>query len=906
MPINLQDISSVENVVAKVEKEVKHPPKSHSKMLTGTGGKIGLLNEARNPINNQYVTRKNGVQYLKAYHVTKGIERTIIPVSLMRTSITNIERELPDTAVDVGVQKGKYFIHMVPHDFEVTQKSANKTLGKRISVMYEVHLFELHQTGNGVTLFKDKQECLPNENSYTTEFTPDPVRELKDMVANDTNLDAAAMDDYINNYSLYDGTCEVLDYTYDTILTYLEHVIIKYKTTLKQILVAMEHFQFPIETYSDLYTIMQKHMTQSEIDSVKECNTNLMTVAALQELKAQKANLMRFPAKPLNPNMPHKYSPLQEAAILDNEPLVLVQSGAGTGKSTVVLGRINHMIDCGVNPQDIIVLSFTNAAADHISDLYPNIRSMTIASMIHTIYSANFPTQILSSESTLQNMLEASVPATAERKELCRYLKKGDRMGISEFTALYNFVSANYKQVLQMLNAVSQTTLLLEVLICAIDMKNIRIPNEVRCKHMIVDEVQDNSMFEFIYMLKYTAYNHNSLFMVGDCSQTLYEFRLANPGTLNTLEASGIFNTHVLDINYRSTQAILDFANVVLANIAANRYANIQLKANSLAKVDYNTFVNTVSCEYCQLKKKAELSDALPGIFARPSISAFINDALAKKEKIAILSYARAVAARCKEIMEIQHPNANCASACSRVTYDITILSNYVANHWDSVKYFNTQTLLYDLCNDLINRYSNVNAVTPQDVRNRDTIQKFGAATQANAHDWLTMLQNNLITPDDYIEKFKNALVEFEIANNTYRRRITSAVNKQEKESADIANADIIVSTVHSVKGLEYDHVIVIYDDDADDEASKRLYYVALTRAMKSEYVIGYGTKKYSHIADWYNNIVNSLNPNFVSQNVTQQITPQNGVMNGVNPNGVNPNGVNSNDGLTSIGNANI
>lgn len=881
MPINLQDMESVQEAVEVTT--VKHPPKSHSKLLTGTGGKVGILNESRNPINNPTTNRRGGVQYIKMYQMVKGIERNVVPVSLIREGISNMTRKLPDTAMDVGdgVYAGKVFLHMVPHDFELTSKSTNKALGKRLSVMYEVHLFIVN--GKVEDDFVDFRQAKSGQNSYTTNFTDNPVDYIKNMSAADTRINDGLANDYLTGYSLYDGTCEILDYTYDTVLDYIEHVILQNQSYLRQILMAMEHFNFAIETYSDLYTIMQKHMTQADIDAVKECNTNLMTVAALQALKSQKQNLTTFPAKPLNPNTTRKYSPLQEAAILDNDPLVLVQSGAGTGKSTVVLGRINHMIDCGVAPKDIIVLSFTNAAADHISDLYPDIRSMTIASMIHSIYSANFPTHMLSSENTLLNMLEATVPETAERKELCRYLKKGDRMGISEFTALYNFVAANYNPVIQMLTTVSQTTLLLEVLICAIDMQNIKIPSDLTCKHMIVDEVQDNSMFEFIYMLKYTAYNHNSLFMVGDCSQTLYEFRLANPGTLNTLEASGIFNTHVLDINYRSTQAILDFANIVLANIAANRYANIQLRANSLATVDYNTFINTVHCEYRQLKKKADLNDALPGIFAQPNVAGFINQALANKEKLAILSYSRATAARCKEIMEIQHPQAQCASACSRVTYDITILSNYVAHHWDGVKYFNMPTLLHDICGDLINRYSNVNAVSAQDVRNRDTIQKFGAATQQKALSWYQMYSQQLITKDEYIAKFKDALVEFEIGNNTYRRRITSAINKQEKESDDIANADIIVSTVHSVKGLEYDHVIIIYDDEADDEASKRLYYVALTRAMKSEYVLGYGTRKYSNITDWYNNIANSLNPNFVSQNIVVPISPDAAVPAGVN-----------------------
>lgn len=876
MPIDLQSMESIQTAVNTAT--VKYPPKEHSKLLTGTGGKIGILSEARNPINNTAVRPTCSLQYKKAYAMIKGIEKNIIPVSLTIEHVIPSVRKKPDTACEVGEgpDVGKVFLYMTPHDFELTAKSSNKQLGKRLYVNYEIDIFIMNDPNSDEYVHSSMQSGT-SQNIYLHEFTGDVMESLKSIKQRyvfTTNIDDNKVMDYATNYSLYDGTCEALEFAYDSILSYVEDVIkTGNSSTLRQLLMSMEYFNFPIETYSDLYQIMAKHMSQDAIDAVKECNTNLMTVSALQALKSQKQSLMTFKKQPLNPNTARKYSPLQTAAILDNEPLVLVQSGAGTGKSTVVLGRINHMIDCGVPLKDIIVLSFTNAAADHISDLYPGIHSMTIASMIHTIYSANFPTHTLSSESTLYNMLEANVPKTAERDRLCRYLKKGDRMGISEFTAFYNFVSANYQPVIQMLTAVQQTTLLLEVLICAIDMSHIQIPKDVTCKHMIVDEVQDNSMFEFIYMLKYTAYNHNSLFMVGDCSQTLYEFRLANPGTLNTLEASGIFSTHVLDINYRSTQAILDFANIVLSNIAANRYANIQLRANSLAKVDYNTFINTVHCSYNQLKKKTDLNDALPGIFTQPELADFIKTSLANKEKIAILSYSRATAARCKEIMDIQYPNAMCASACARVTYDITILSNYVANHWKNVQYFNEQTMLQDICNDLIKNYSNVNAVSAQDVRNRDTIQKFGSSTYNNAQSWYQMYATGLITKADYINKFKDALVDFEIKNNTYRRRITSAINKQEKESDDIAKADIIVSTVHSVKGLEYDKVIVIYDDDANDEASKRLYYVALTRAMKGEYVVGYGTKKYSNIMDWYSTIVNSLNPNYVSQNVTVSIS---------------------------------
>jgi hypothetical protein len=284
MPIDLQNMESVQEAVATTT--VKHPPKTHSKLLTGTGGKVGILNDARNPINNPTTTRKGGVQYMKSYQMVKGIERNIIPVSLVREHlIPHMKRKLPTTAVNVGAGQfaNKLFVHMVPHDLEITAKSTNKSLGKRVSVMYEVHLFTV--VGNIDDDFIDEKISNGKQNNYSTRFTEDPVGYLKTFANGNGDIENALMDDYLTNYSLYDGVCEVLDYTYDTILEYAEHVIQNNPGYIRHILMSMEHFNFPIETYSDLYAVMQKLMSQKDIDSVKECNTNLMTVAALQALK---------------------------------------------------------------------------------------------------------------------------------------------------------------------------------------------------------------------------------------------------------------------------------------------------------------------------------------------------------------------------------------------------------------------------------------------------------------------------------------------------------------------------------------------------------------------------------------------------------------------------------------------
>ena len=72
--------------------------------------------------------------------------------------------------------------------------------------------------------------------------------------------------------------------------------------------------------------------------------------------------------------------------------------------------------------------------------------------------------------------------------------------------------------------------------------------------------------------------------------------------------------------------------------------------------------------------------------------------------------------------------------------------------------------------------------------------------------------------------------------------------------------ADLIVSTVHGVKGLEFDNVVVVYKDQSDmTEEKKRLYYVAFTRAKNSLFVLSHGTTLSARIVSDYNLIVDSL-----------------------------------------------
>ena len=125
-----------------------------------------------------------------------------------------------------------------------------------------------------------------------------------------------------------------------------------------------------------------------------------------------------------------------------------------------------------------------------------------------------------------------------------------------------------------------------------------------------------------------------------DCSQTLYEFRASNPRALNVLEGSGVFQTFQLQINYRSNQEILDFANVALSDIEANQYAHIQLHANSRAQVTEASFKDAVHFYYHALGKLSDFDDALSTMFSL-ELKKYIDECLAKGEQVAFLAFSR-------------------------------------------------------------------------------------------------------------------------------------------------------------------------------------------------------------------------------------------------------------------------
>ncbi len=754
-----------------------------------------------------------------------------------------------------GHNTGNWFVHCITENPVETMIGFHKTVGKYLANT---------NVSSDETIIKD---FIMNTTNY----------DLITASANLWDLHAAEIvEEFMTNFR-----DEVIAAGYSFTKQDLESYRFCYQYDhIKAMFNYLETYKLSLDLYQDMYIRVSKVVTDASLlRELCNQNMNLMLSNTLCDLKTLKPQL-EFCPNNVQANSQLNLTIAQRNAVETTSPLCLVQSGAGTGKSSVILERISHMIANDIKPEDITVLSFTNAAADHIKELNPSINSMTIAAMMHTIYSANFPSHRLSNLKTLANSIAiyytpimSSLPITTQESvrhltDVIRYLagKKPN------FTMANNIVAEDLDGIIDILNTVSQTTLELESIICYNKMNTLIEPPEVNTKHLIIDEVQDNAVFEFIYSMKFTAKHLCSMYIVGDCSQTLYEFRASNPTALNTLEASGVFETHKLEINFRSNQEILDFANVHLANIEANQFANIRLKANSLSQVTEQSFRNKVQLHYEVLGSMKKDLDAMYDKSVK-DMKPYIDACLNAGEQVAILASERATVFRVKSLLETMYPqlmtNPNEPEIISIVSTRLSekqYFSRFIAKYWNKVQFNPPTNILTEIRMQIFDKIEYIKTVKMASDKAKDDLKFFfGEFTSKYGYiisEWEKQCLNHVLSPADMLHNIQQIMIQFEIDRNSLDQAKLSAANNSRKENESTKNAKIILSTIHSAKGLEFDNVIIYHKAEQEsqiDEPTKRKYYVAFTRAKKTELIYSFGTYARPKIQGDYDTLVRAL-----------------------------------------------
>jgi DNA helicase-2/ATP-dependent DNA helicase PcrA len=288
-------------------------------------------------------------------------------------------------------------------------------------------------------------------------------------------------------------------------------------------------------------------------------------------------------------------NPEQAKAVQHVHGPLLIFAGAGSGKTRVIVHRVAHLIDQGVNPYRILCLTFTNKAANEMKQRLRTLLGkgdiVVWAGTFHAFgarflryeagrigYPSSFAIYDEADQRSLISKCMKELGVTHEKGKDSRVawlinMSKDTMRDVSEIPVDLNFdpvpVIQLYEQRKRASGAFDFADLIYIPYIMLSSMPDLKEKYQSRFTHILVDEYQDTNMAQYKLLMELVG-SHNNICVVGDDDQSIYGWRGANVG--NILRFKDDFpeaQVVTLEQNYRSTEDILKAASSLIAN---NRY----------------------------------------------------------------------------------------------------------------------------------------------------------------------------------------------------------------------------------------------------------------------------------------------------------------------------------------------
>ena len=305
----------------------------------------------------------------------------------------------------------------------------------------------------------------------------------------------------------------------------------------------------------------------------------------------------------MSKNYLDELNPVQRKAVECTEGPVMIIAGAGSGKTRVLTYRITHLIKKGIDPFNILSLTFTNKAAREMKERIAKVVGTSESKNIwmgtfHSVFS-----RILRSEAEkIGYPSNFTIYDTDNSKSLIKAILKEQGLDDKVYkpgmvlsrisSAKNNLVSAiayvNNKQIEEedrqaakpKMGLIYQTyanrcfkagamdfdDLLFNTNILLRDFPAVLHKYQHKFKYIMVDEYQDTNFSQYV-IIKQLAAAFRNICVVGDDAQSIYAFRGANIQNIFNFEKDyPELNVFKLEQNYRSTKNIVGAANTVIAN----------------------------------------------------------------------------------------------------------------------------------------------------------------------------------------------------------------------------------------------------------------------------------------------------------------------------------------------------
>ena len=586
---------------------------------------------------------------------------------------------------------------------------------------------------------------------------------------------------------------------------------------------------------------------------------------------------------------------MQKEAVIYKDGPLLILAGAGSGKTRVLTCRIAYLIkEYGVNPYNILAITFTNKAANEMKDRITNLIGKTniTASTFHSFgvkilreydnakilgYNKNF--NIMDSDDTLTLIKKITKDLGFDPKTFSPYMIKNKISSCkneyvmpedykafvcsSEDDVIYKIYS-KYEDTLKQNNSVDFDDLLILPIKLFIEHEDILEKYQERYKYILIDEYQDTNKVQYM-LTKMLCKKYRNICVVGDVDQSIYGFRNADyRNILNFEKDYKDGKTIYLEQNYRSCKTILDAANSVIKNNKERKEKNLWSNKDIGDKISYYRAYDEVDeVFYCLKKIKELINNGVPysdiAILYRTNAQSRVFEDVLLRENIPYKVIGSFYFYNRKEIKDLisylklinnQDDNLSLTRAISVPKRGIGEKSIrnleeesifYKASMFDCLK-SDKELEFKNLILDLKNKVSEVTLTELIEI----VLDKSGMKEALKKEKTLEAdirLEN--------LEEFKSITKNFEekeglISLEDFLLEISLVADKEEYK--DDPNR-LTLMTVHQVKGLEYPYVFIVgleegifphrnsMNSESEIEEERRLMYVAITRAMKKLYI---------------------------------------------------------------------
>ena len=310
----------------------------------------------------------------------------------------------------------------------------------------------------------------------------------------------------------------------------------------------------------------------------------------------------------------------QQQAVQHTEGPLLILAGAGSGKTKVLTVRIAHLLAQGVNPYEILAITFTNKAAkemkSRVEGLVGDVANRTWLSTFHSFcakflrfeldnflgYNSNFTIYDTSdSQAVIKAALKAlnlddkyypvgaMIGAISDAKNKLLFASDFRKQARDFYQQKVADVYEYYERELRKNNALDFDDLLLVAVKLLQSNEAVLDKYSKRFRYVMIDEYQDTNHAQYL-LAKLLASHWKNIAVVGDADQSIYAWRGADIQNILDFEKDYPNCTSIkLEQNYRSTKIILDAANAVIENNEGRPKKNLWTDKTEGAKIQHFT-----------------------------------------------------------------------------------------------------------------------------------------------------------------------------------------------------------------------------------------------------------------------------------------------------------------------------